>query len=181
VNAAVGTTLGVAVIVVVLVVIPLVYVLVQARKARSQRSGLGRFGVVAPGAVAHLLAGFPVADIGTSVYLPPHRLHRREPSRGIWTWGGIVVLDRAGRAVRHVVAVPGSSVPLDLVHRQLPAPVHRECAITSRAAFRREFPGSLRPGQLRGATFWSLAALAAVVVLAVLAIVISLFVLVATG
>ena len=125
----------------------------------------------------------PLAELGTAVSLksvydtswsslgPP-------ASFGIWTWGGLIVLNRAGKVVAHLVDFPGrnSNVTLD----EIPAPVHAYFngpprAARRRKAFLREYPRSLRPFQLWGDVRWAVAlslGIPAAVVVAVLVVVV---------
>jgi hypothetical protein len=171
-----GLVAVLGVFVLVLVVLPIVFFVVQQRRARRQH-------VVVDGGELRLhdsaLSGspaIPTGDIGTVVALPQRNMidfngltGQFAPPQGIWTWGGVIVLDTAGRVVRHLTHVPGGPADPELLAEQIPAPVHvtldrSDTRPYSRRAFLRRFPGSLGLLQLRGTAWWAITITVSVII-----------------
>jgi hypothetical protein len=139
---------------------------VQARRIRTQRVVLDDGVLSTSDGVSGRLNGLPVERIGTVVHLPARdRVRAGEGSQGIWTWGGILILDTEGRLVRRVTHIPGSTLPLAQIAEQIPAPRHVQLDARAGEPYRRrdfvnEFPHALRRFELRGA-LWNGCALVA--------------------
>jgi hypothetical protein len=180
-------TLGILLLFVLLAIWLVLFIYLRAKNQRVVLSN-GVLSIADP--LTGALKGFPVADIGTAVYLPERTPPMREASNGIWTWGGIILLDRAGHLVRHITAVAGTDFPLRSIWEQIPAPVHRELDSSQqrpyfRSDFKKAFPHALRFGQLWGALNWMWFILflvfIALPVVAFIAVFIAVLVLAATG
>lgn len=134
----------------------------QSRRTRMQRVVLEDGVLSTSEGVSGRLNGLPVDRIGTVVLLPERNARVGEGSQGIWTWGGILILDTDGRVVRRIVHVPGSTLPIAQIAEQIPAPRHVELESHDDRPYRRsdlltQFPHALRPLEMRGALWISLA------------------------
>jgi hypothetical protein len=145
-----------AVLVVLVVGIPVASVIVHHRRVRVQRVVLSDGVLGIANGVTGRLKTIPVDEIGAVVYLPPRRTRVAEPPAGVWTWGGLLVLDTAGRVVLHAISFPDGRVSLGEWFERIPAPVHRQLGSYSRHAFLQEFPHALRFAQLWGAFRWTM-------------------------
>lgn len=135
---------------------------VQARRIRMQRVVFDGGVLSTSDPITGKLNGLAVGSIGTVVYLPEQLSYHGQGTNGIWTWGGIVVLDTTGRLARHIVHIPGSDLALSSIYEAIPAPRHVRIEPNgtppySRSEFVRQFPRSLGVLQLRGATWMSIA------------------------
>jgi hypothetical protein len=144
------------VFIVVLIGIPVAVLAVQLRRTATQRIVLRGGMLEISDGVSGVLKGMPVDDIGAVVTVAKSPYAGTTGSSGIWTWGGLILLDRAGKVVRHLTGIPGAPLPLDEIAASIPAPVHQHFARGSRREFLRQFPRSLRFGQFWGATRWAL-------------------------
>jgi len=138
------------------IVAPVAYLIVQAMRSSRQRIVLhdGELSIDdSPLGAAKVIAvdriGAVVLVRGTGVHL----VWRSTP-RGIWTWGGLLVLDTTGRVVGRLTSIPGVDLPVATIAPQIPAPVHR--TVGSRRELLTAFPHALGFLQLRGATWWTL-------------------------
>ncbi|MHA7985463.1 hypothetical protein ACX9R5_06610 [Rathayibacter sp. CAU 1779] len=148
------------ILVVAFVAAVIIVFVVQSRRIRTQRVVLADGTLSTADPVTGQLKGLPLDSIGTVVYLPERHTRLGEGANGIWTWGGILILDTNGKVVRHIVHIPGSELPLSTIYEQIPAPQHVEFEAAGtmpyrRSAFLRRFPHSLGGFQLRGAMWTS--------------------------
>lgn len=157
-----GGAVAVGAIVLFFVVVIGGTLVVQSRRIRVQRVAVQDGFLLTVNGIRRAPKRLPVDQIGTVVYLHEHDNRALNGGGGIWTWGGLIILDTHGRVVRHLTHRPGSALPLGSISRQIPAGSHREFDTISRGRFRREFPNSLRFMQLATTVGWAVATLAVV-------------------
>lgn len=115
-------------------------------------------GMLVTGRRAHASSRrFPVARIGTVVHIRRRPNPTRHGAGGLWMRGGLVILGRGGRVVRHVAYGEGLTTPLATVAAQIEGPAHHEYEGMTRSAFLAEYPGSLHFGQLWAPWQWVIA------------------------
>jgi hypothetical protein len=165
------------VLIAVLVGIPALSMLHLARRAAKQRVRLHDGELTIVDSASGRATSIPVDRIDGVVIVHGYGIglgflvsSNPTVSYGIWTWGGLLILDATGRVVRHVTSIPGADLPLSEIAARIPATVRRE--VRSRHGMRAAFPGSLGFFQLRGPGWWwlVLTPLAIVVIAAVVVV-----------
>jgi hypothetical protein len=165
VNAGVGITILVVVVVVVFVILPVVFLRAQRRKTSRESVTVRGGDVVIDAGRGGAPRRIPLDRIGTVLVLPKRDRNPWDAFEGIWTYGGLLILDRAGHVVGHIVSGPGSTLPLEEIADTIPAAEHGVLPDRHRGAFKRSHPGALRFGQLWGLSRWAALVTAAVIVL----------------
>jgi hypothetical protein len=166
VNAAGFAAIFGVVAVVVLVIIPVVWLRAQRRRLGRQSVTVRNGMLVIDDGSGRAPRGFPLDRIGTVVALPKRQRAPWEALEGLWSYGGLLILDRSGHVVRHLISEPGSTLYPEQVIDTIPAPEHRVLDDRHRGAFKRTYPGALRVGQLWGPSRWAALITVAVIVLA---------------
>jgi hypothetical protein len=165
--------LVIVVLVLVLAGLPAAALVMQALRAGRQRVTLHEGVLSIDDAVWGAARRMPVERIGAVIQVEGDRSWTIwRGNRGIWTWGGIIVLDTAGRLAAHVIAIPGTDLPIPVIASRIPAPVHRE--VGSRVELLIDFPRAVGFSGLRGSMWWALALVTLVIAVAIAALVLTL-------
>jgi hypothetical protein len=143
-------TIGIVVFFVIVIVVVLI---VTIRHARGQRVSVhdGQL-LVATGIGSE--KAVPTADIGTVLYIPENDFGDARYKHGVFDYGGLLFLNKAGKLIRIIQHYAGSSLPLRPIFEQVPADQHVDFSGKQRKDLVKAYPHSVGFWQMRTSVFW---------------------------
>lgn len=141
------------IIVLFFVVVIVAVLIVIVLRLRNQRVSM-HDGQLVVSKMGERESAIPTTDIGTVLYVPENDGGDARYKMGVFDYGGLIILNNAGKLVRVIRHYAGSTLALRPIFEQIPAPSKIEFAGRQRRDLVKLYPHALGYFQLRGQMFW---------------------------